>query len=56
MTSTYAIVYALAELSGSRTGMFRADAEGWELNPIVSLYGAQPFGVMDAGTTSSLTG
>ena len=30
--------------------------EGWQLNSIVSLYGAQPFGVMDAGSDVSLTG
>ena len=30
--------------------------EGWQLNSIISLYGAQPWGVMDAGTDASLTG
>jgi hypothetical protein len=30
--------------------------EGWQINSIISLYSAQPFGVMDAGTDSSLTG
>jgi hypothetical protein len=30
--------------------------EGWQVNSIVSRYGAQPFGVMDAGTDVSLTG
>jgi len=30
--------------------------QGWEVNSIVSLYGAQPFGVMDAGSDVSLTG
>ncbi len=30
--------------------------EGWEINTIVSLYGAQPWGPMDAGTDVSLTG
>jgi Carboxypeptidase regulatory-like domain/TonB dependent receptor len=30
--------------------------EGWQLNSIISLYGAQPWGVMDAGTDVSLTG
>ena len=30
--------------------------EGWQLQSIVSLYGAQPFGVMDAGTDVSLSG
>ena len=30
--------------------------EGWEMKSIVSLYGAQPFGVNDAGTDVSLTG
>src|SRR5581483_3352266 len=30
--------------------------KGWQVNSIISLYGAQPFGVMDAGTDSSLTG
>jgi len=30
--------------------------EGWQLNSIVSLYGAQPFGAMDAGTDVSGTG
>jgi hypothetical protein len=30
--------------------------EGWQLNSIISLYGAQPWGVMDAGTDISLTG
>ena len=30
--------------------------EGWQINSIVSLYGAQPFGVMDAGTDVSQTG
>lgn len=30
--------------------------KGWQLNSIISLYGAQPFGVMDAGTDVSLTG
>jgi Carboxypeptidase regulatory-like domain/TonB dependent receptor len=30
--------------------------EGWQLNSIISLYGPQPWGVMDAGTDVSLTG
>ena len=30
--------------------------EGWQINSIVSLYGAQPWGVMDAGTDVSQTG
>ena len=30
--------------------------EGWQVNTIVSLYGAQPWGPIDAGTDSSLTG
>jgi hypothetical protein len=30
--------------------------EGWQINSIISLYSAQPFGVMDAGSDSSLTG
>jgi hypothetical protein len=30
--------------------------EGWQLNSIISVFGAQPFGVMDAGTNVSLTG
>lgn len=30
--------------------------EGWQLNSIVTLASAQPFGVMDAGTDVSLTG
>ncbi len=30
--------------------------EGWQLNSIISLYGAQPWGVMDAGTDVSRTG
>jgi hypothetical protein len=30
--------------------------EGWQINSIISLSGAQPFGVMDAGTDVSLTG
>ena len=30
--------------------------EGWEINSIVTLAGAQPFGVMDAGSDVSLTG
>ena len=30
--------------------------EGWQINSIISLYGAQPFGVMDAGSNVSLTG
>ncbi|MBZ5546830.1 MAG: carboxypeptidase regulatory-like domain-containing protein [Acidobacteriia bacterium] len=30
--------------------------KGWQLNSIISLNGAQPFGVMDAGTDVSLTG
>jgi hypothetical protein len=30
--------------------------EGWQINSIISLYGSQPFGVMDAGTDVSLTG
>jgi hypothetical protein len=30
--------------------------KGWQLNSIISLYGAQPFGVMDAGTDVSGTG
>ncbi|MGA3023728.1 MAG: carboxypeptidase regulatory-like domain-containing protein [Bryobacteraceae bacterium] len=30
--------------------------EGWQINSIVSVFGAQPFGVMDAGTDVSLTG
>jgi hypothetical protein len=29
--------------------------EGWQINSIISLYGAQPWGVMDAGTDVSLT-
>jgi hypothetical protein len=30
--------------------------EGWQVNTIVSLYGAQPWGPIDAGTDISLTG
>ena len=30
--------------------------EGWQVNTIVSAYGAQPWGVIDAGTDISLTG
>jgi len=30
--------------------------EGWQLNSIVSLFGAQPWGVIDTGTDLSLTG
>jgi hypothetical protein len=30
--------------------------QGWQVNSIISLSGAQPFGVMDAGTDVSLTG
>jgi hypothetical protein len=30
--------------------------KGWQVNSIISLYGAQPFGVMDAGTDVSGTG
>src|SRR5262249_22350966 len=30
--------------------------QGWQINSIVSVYGAQPFGVMDAGTDVSQTG
>jgi hypothetical protein len=30
--------------------------EGWQVNTIVSLYGAQPWGVIDTGTDLSLTG
>jgi hypothetical protein len=30
--------------------------KGWQLNSIISLYGSQPFGVMDAGTDVSGTG
>jgi hypothetical protein len=30
--------------------------EGWQINSIISLYGAQPWGVMDASTDVSLTG
>ena len=30
--------------------------QGWEINSIISALGAQPFGVMDAGTDVSLTG
>ncbi len=30
--------------------------QGWEINTIVSLYGAQPWGPMDTGTDVSLTG
>lgn len=30
--------------------------EGWQINSIISLYGAQPWGVMDAGTDVSLSG
>jgi len=30
--------------------------EGWQINSIISLYGSQPFGVMDAGSDVSLTG
>ena len=30
--------------------------QGWQINSIISIYGAQPFGVMDAGTDVSQTG
>lgn len=30
--------------------------KGWEINSIIALYGAQPWGPMDAGTDVSLTG
>lgn len=30
--------------------------QGWQINSIVSVFGAQPFGVMDAGTDVSQTG
>ena len=30
--------------------------EGWQVNSIVSLFGAQPWGVIDTGTDLSLTG
>jgi len=30
--------------------------EGWQVNSIVSLFGAQPWGVMDTGNDTSLTG
>lgn len=30
--------------------------EGWQVNSIISISGAQPYGVMDAGTDVSLTG
>ena len=30
--------------------------EGWQINSIITLQTAQPFGVMDAGTDVSLTG
>ena len=53
-----------AKLSGARFAVYwdlgakleRALANGWQINSIISLYGAQPWGVMDAGTDSSLTG
>lgn len=30
--------------------------EGWQVNSIISVFGAEPYGVMDAGTDVSLTG
>jgi Carboxypeptidase regulatory-like domain len=39
----------------SREG-FAQLLKGWQLNSIISLYAAQPYGVMDAGTDVSLTG
>jgi hypothetical protein len=49
--ATFSLTYAIP---GKQS--FAQLLEGWELQSIVSLYGAQPFGVMDAGTDVSLTG
>jgi hypothetical protein len=48
---TLSVTYALPSKKS-----FAQMLEGWQINSIVSLYGAQPFGVMDAGTDVSLTG
>jgi hypothetical protein len=48
---TLSMTYQLPSKDG-----FAQLLKGWELNSIVSLYGAQPFGVMDAGSDVSLTG
>jgi Carboxypeptidase regulatory-like domain/TonB dependent receptor len=48
---TLSITYAVPGREG-----FAQMLKGWELNSIVSLYSAQPWGVMDAGTDISGTG
>jgi hypothetical protein len=48
---TLAMTYAIP---GKKS--FAQLLEGWELNSIVSVYGAQPWGPMDAGTDISGTG
>ena len=48
---TLSVTYALPSKKS-----FAQMLEGWQINSIISLYGAQPFGVMDAGTDVSLTG
>jgi len=48
---TLAMTYAIP---GKKS--FAQALEGWQLNSIVTLASAQPFGVMDAGTDVSLTG
>jgi hypothetical protein len=48
---TLAVTYALPSKKS-----FAQMLEGWQINSIISLYGSQPFGVMDAGSDVSLTG
>jgi hypothetical protein len=48
---TVSLTYLLPGKDG-----FAQMAKGWQLNSIVSLYGSQPFGVMDASTDVSGTG
>jgi hypothetical protein len=48
---TWSLNYLLPSKDG-----FAQMLKGWQINSIISLYGAQPFGVMDAGTDVSGTG
>jgi len=48
---TLSVTYALPSKKS-----FAQMLEGWQINSIISLYGSQPFGVMDAGSDVSLTG
>ncbi|MBV9267149.1 MAG: TonB-dependent receptor, partial [Acidobacteriaceae bacterium] len=49
------LTVSLTYLFPGRKG-FAQMLQGWQINSIISVFGAQPFGVMDAGTDVSQTG